>query len=166
MPNDRTPKDGTPNDRTPNDQTPNDRTPNDRTPTELRTTELRTTQLGEDVTTELRENEMAPPPNLKNSSMKSYYMKPCNNFRRSVFRLQIRCSVLFDVQYLLAFGHSAFGHSVLGPYSALGPIRRLVIRRSVIRRPVFRRSVIRRPIFRRSVGESKYPNKCKHLKCI
>jgi hypothetical protein len=57
----------------------------------------------------------------------------------------------------------------LGPYSALGPIRRSVIRRSVIRRsvirrsvirrsvirrPVFRRSVIQRPVFRCSVGES------------
>jgi hypothetical protein len=63
--------------------------------------------------------------------------------------VQIRCSVLFDVQYLSALGHSAFGHSMLGPYSALGPIRR-----SVIRRPVLRRSVIRRPVFRRSVGES------------
>ncbi len=76
------------------------------------------------------------------------------------FGIQIRCSVLFDIHYLSPLGHSAFSHSVLGPYSALGPIWHSVIRRSVIRRPVFRRSVIRRlvirrPVFRRSVGESK-----------
>jgi hypothetical protein len=33
------------------------------------------------------------------------------------FGVQIRCSVLFDVQYLSAMGHWAFGHSVSGPYS-------------------------------------------------
>ncbi len=76
------------------------------------------------------------------------------------FGVQIRCSILFDVQYLSALGHLVFGHSMLGPYSALGPIRCSVIRCSVIRcsvfrRSVIRRSVIRRPIFRRSVGESR-----------
>jgi hypothetical protein len=94
--------------------------------------------------------------------------------------VQIWCSVLFDVQYLSAFGHSAFGHLMLGPYSALGPIwcsvircsvircsvircsiircsviRCSVIRCSVFRCSVFRRSVIRCTVFRRSVGESK-----------
>jgi hypothetical protein len=71
------------------------------------------------------------------------------------FGVQIRCSVLFDVQYLSTLGHSTFGHSMLGPYSALGPIRCSVIRRPVFRRSVIRRSVIRCPVFRRSVGESR-----------
>jgi hypothetical protein len=80
-------------------------------------------------------------------------MKPWNfsAFSLSAFKFGVQS---FDVQYL-----SAFGHSVLGPYSALGPIRRSVIRCSVIRCSVFRRSVsrcsvIRRSVFRRSVGES------------
>ncbi len=43
---------------------------------------------------------------------------------------------------------------MLGPYSALGPIRPYVFRRLVIWRSVFQPSVTRRPVFRRYVGES------------
>ncbi len=53
-------------------------------------------------------------------------------------------------------------HLLLGPYSTLCPIRRSVIRRSVIRCWVFRRSVIRcsvihRSVIRRSVGKPYRP---------
>jgi hypothetical protein len=70
------------------------------------------------------------------------------------FGVQIRYPL--SVQYLSGFGHTAFGHLMLGPYSALGPIWFLVIRCSVIWRlviwhPVFRQSVIRRSVIRRSV---------------
>ncbi len=75
------------------------------------------------------------------------------------FSVKIRCSVLFDVVSYSTFSNSTFSHSLLGPYSTLCPIRRSIIRCSVIRCWVFRRSVIRcsvirRSVFRRSVGES------------
>jgi hypothetical protein len=78
-------------------------------------------------------------------------MKYFSAFSLSTFKFGVWS---FDIQSL-----SAFGHSVLGPYSALGPIWPSVIRPSVIRPFLFRPSVIRpfviRPfVFRPYVGES------------
>jgi hypothetical protein len=67
------------------------------------------------------------------------------------YDVQNRCSVLFDVQYLSALGHVAFGHSALGPYSAFGQIRCSVLRCSVLRCSVIRCSVIRCSVIRCSV---------------